>query len=275
MAGDWIKMRTNLWDDPRVSNLCDLTGCNEAAVIGGLYWLWATADDHSADGELHGLTLAAIARKTGVSNLGTALSQIGWIEEIDGGVRLIRFSEHNGTSAKKRAQTGKRVANHRSNAEVTQSALQGEESCVTGALAREEKRREEIQTEGTKTDGGESRASAIEKARPSELSAAMRRNSIEAQPGDPRIIAAAEAGVTVATVEAACAEAKASDTSGRIKPGYVLSIAERWTREASAPRANARASPANRSFQDINAETIAALTGRNEAHEPADRTIDV
>ncbi|WP_333998269.1 hypothetical protein [Burkholderia orbicola] len=144
MAGDWIKMRTNLWDDPRVSNLCDLTGCSEAAVIGGLYWLWATADDHSADGELHGLTLAAIARKTGVPNLGAALCQIGWIEEIDGGVRLIRFSEHNGASAKKRAQTGKRVANHRSNAEVTQYALQDEESCVTGALAREEKKREEI-----------------------------------------------------------------------------------------------------------------------------------
>lgn len=81
--------------------------------------------------------------------------------------------------------------------------------------------------------GGEPRASAV---RPSDLSAAMRRHSIEAQPGDPRIIAAAAAGVTPETVEAACAEAKASDTSGRIKPGYVLSIAERWTREANAPR---------------------------------------
>lgn len=139
MAGEWIKMRTNLWDDPRVSNLCDLTGCSEAAVIGGLYWLWATADDHSADGEMHGLTLAAVARKTGVPNLGAALREIGWIEEIDGGIRLIRFNEHNGTSAKKRAQTGKRVATHRSNADVTQHALQNEESCVTGALAREDK----------------------------------------------------------------------------------------------------------------------------------------
>lgn len=109
---------------------------------------------------------------------------------------------------------------------------------------------------------------AREKARPSELSAAMRRNSIEAQPGDPRIIAAADAGVTVETVEAACAEAKASDTSGRIKPGYVLSIAERWTREASAPRPAARASPP-RSYHDDRADTIAQLTGRKPAHQPA------
>ncbi|WP_146122161.1 hypothetical protein [Burkholderia multivorans] len=273
MAGDWIKMRTNLWDDPRVSNLCDLTGCSEAAVIGGLYWLWATADDHSADGEMHGLTLAAIARKTGVPNLGTALRDIGWIEEIDGGIRLIRFNEHNGTSAKKRAQTGKRVATHRSNADVTLGALQKDESGVTGALAREEKRREEPKTEGTKTDVGESRASAIEKARPSELSAAMRRNSIEAQPGDPRIVAAAEAGITVETIEAACAEAKASDPTGRIKPGFVLSIAERWTRDAAKTPA-ARASPAP-TWSDQNASTIAGLTGRNRNHEPDDRIIDV
>ena len=34
MAGDWIKMRTNLWDDPRVSRICDITGLAEAQVIG-------------------------------------------------------------------------------------------------------------------------------------------------------------------------------------------------------------------------------------------------
>ncbi|MBU9403775.1 hypothetical protein KTE13_28930 [Burkholderia multivorans] len=272
MAGDWIKMRTNLWDDPRVSNLCDLTGCSEAAVIGGLYWLWATADDHSADGEMHGLTLAAIARKTGVPNLGTALRDIGWIEEIDGGIRLIRFNEHNGTSAKKRAQTGKRVATHRSNADVTQGALQDDGSGVTGALAREEKRREELKTDSTSTDVGESRASAIEKARPSELSAAMRRNSVEAQPGDPRVIAAAEAGVTAETIEAACAEAKSAKPNERISAGYVLSIATRWTADAAKPPARASPQP---TWSDQNASTIAALTGRSRTHEPDDRTIDV
>ena len=43
MAGDWIKMRGNLWDDPRVAKLCDLTDCGEAQIIGKVsYWLWAT-----------------------------------------------------------------------------------------------------------------------------------------------------------------------------------------------------------------------------------------
>lgn len=154
MAGDWIKMRTNLWDDPRVARLCDLTDQGEAAVIGGLYWLWATADEHTEDGLLHGMTCKAIDRKTGVPGLGAALCAVGWLEEGPEGVRILGFEEHNGASAKKRATTAKRVASYRGNADVTpeeeagnsavtQAALQNEHASVTPALAREEKRREE------------------------------------------------------------------------------------------------------------------------------------
>lgn len=114
-------------------------------------------------------------------------------------------------------------------------------------------------------------------ARPAELSAAMRRNSIEAQPGDPRIIAAAAAGITVETVEAACAEAKSSDPTGRIKAGFVLAIAERWTADAAKPRATANGrSPQSRSYHDERADVIAQLTGRKPAHQPANEgVIDV
>lgn len=144
MAGDWIKMRGNLWDDPRVSRLCDLTEQTEAAVIGGLYWLWATADQHTEDGILPGLTLRQIDRKSGVPGLGKALCDIGWLVDHPEGVRILRFEEHNGASAKKRAVTAKRVANHRSgNADVTPAALQIVDHSVSGALAREEKSREE------------------------------------------------------------------------------------------------------------------------------------
>lgn len=143
MAGEWIKMRTNLWDDPRVSRLVDLTDTAEATVIGGLYWVWATADEHSLDGAMPGLTLRAVDRKTGVSGLADALVDVGWLEDHPEGVRLVRFDEHNGASAKTRAQTAKRVANHRSNADVTQAPLQEQHDGVTDALAREEKRREE------------------------------------------------------------------------------------------------------------------------------------
>ena len=102
-ASDWMKMRTNLWDDPRVGRMADDAGVGEAAIIGALYWLWATADEHSTDGMLAGMTLRQMDRKTGVVGFGNAVASIGWVIESAEGVQLVRFEEHNGQSAKRRA----------------------------------------------------------------------------------------------------------------------------------------------------------------------------
>ena len=143
MAGDWIKMRGNLWDDPRIAKLCDLLDCGEAQVIGGLYWLWATADQHTQDGVMPGLTLRQIDRKTGVAGLAEALCTIGWIADHPEGIRICNFQDHNGASAKKRSETARRVAKSRAgNADVTHNALQNKHTCDTGALAREREEKE-------------------------------------------------------------------------------------------------------------------------------------
>src|SRR5690606_14790252 len=113
MAGDWIKMRSNLWDDPRVTRLCDITDSSEAQIVGGLYWLWATADQHSADGLMAGLTLRSIDRKTGIQGFGAALASIGWVVEQEDGVQIVRFEEHNGSSAKRRSTDAQRKASIR------------------------------------------------------------------------------------------------------------------------------------------------------------------
>lgn len=157
MAGDWIKMRSNLWDDPRVARLVDLTDSSEAAVIGGLYWLWATADQHTADGFMPGLSCRQIDRKTGVAGLGQALVDIGWIENHEEGIFIVNFEDHNGASAKKRAQTAKRVANHRSgNADETPNDESSNAPSVTGALARErEEKEKEVIPPNPPSQGGE------------------------------------------------------------------------------------------------------------------------
>ena len=72
MAGDWIKMRTNLWDDPRVARLCDLTDQSEAAVIGGLYWLWMTADQRI-------LAAREIDTETGTPGFASAACRAGFL----------------------------------------------------------------------------------------------------------------------------------------------------------------------------------------------------
>lgn len=146
MAGEWIKVRTNLWTDPRVSQLCDLTDASKPAVVGALYWLWSSADEHTQDGHMPGLSIKAIDRESGVPGMGAALLTIDWIEDTPGGITLKRFDEHNGASAKSRAQTAKRVANHKNNAVVTTVLQIANAPTVTSALPREEKRREEEKT---------------------------------------------------------------------------------------------------------------------------------
>ncbi|MCW0413502.1 phage replisome organizer N-terminal domain-containing protein [Xanthomonas sacchari] len=127
MAADWIKMRSNLWDDPRVAAIVDATDSSEAAVIGALYWLWAMADQHTEDGYLPGLSLRQIDRKTGVAGFAEALKELGWISvSADGGITIANFTDHNGASAKKRAQTARRVASFKS------GNAQSNEFCETG-----------------------------------------------------------------------------------------------------------------------------------------------
>ena len=163
MAGDWIKMRSNLWDDPRVSRICDLTDQIEAPVVGALYWLWAMADQHTEDGILPGLTLRQIDRKTGIPGVGDALVEVGWLADHPEGVRITRFEEHNGSSAKKRIQTAKRVAIHKAgNAEVTHGALAKTPDSVSSALPREEERREEIPPTNVGGDAPRKRSAAPE-----------------------------------------------------------------------------------------------------------------
>ncbi|MFN3791610.1 hypothetical protein [Massilia sp.] len=110
MGATWIKMRTNLWDDPRISRLCDLTGASEATIIGGLYWLWSVADEHTESGFMPGLSLSAIDRKTTIPQFSAALIAVGWIAEEPSGISITRFNEHNGTSAKRRSCDARRKA---------------------------------------------------------------------------------------------------------------------------------------------------------------------
>lgn len=107
-------MRGNLWDDPRVAKICDITNKPEREVIGGLYWIWSMADEQSTDGRLEGLSLGAIDRKTGLKGLGAALAKVGWILESEDGVEIARFDEHNGVSAKRRAVMAKASSKYRS-----------------------------------------------------------------------------------------------------------------------------------------------------------------
>ena len=141
-------MRTDLWDDPRVAALCDKLDTSEATIIGGLFRLWSIADQHSVDGLLVALTPTALDRKVGLDGFSTALEEVGWLDREDNGLKVPRFNEHNGESAKQRALAAKRQ-NKARHGDVTHQSRNQRDENVTGALPTEESEKEsETETEG-------------------------------------------------------------------------------------------------------------------------------
>ena len=151
MAGDWIKMKTNLDTNPKVIQLATELEISELHVVGLLWKVWSWADQHSIDGNAISVTDATLDRFTGVTGFANALRNVGWLEGENGSLSFPRFEEHNGQTAKKRANTNKRVANHRNAKSVTDVTPK-----VLPEKRREEKRREENTTTDDCTVGGQS-----------------------------------------------------------------------------------------------------------------------
>ena len=141
MAGDWIKMRVDLKDDPSVFKLAELMGVDELHVIGCLFCFWAWADKHAVDGRVDGATSRLVDRVSSTPGFSAAMEQVGWIVVDAGGVCIPNFDRHNGESAKERGLKNARQARWRAGrADVVDGAAS------TDASTREEKRREEIKT---------------------------------------------------------------------------------------------------------------------------------
>lgn len=113
---DWIKVNTSLPRSPKVVRLATLMGVSEREALGlALEW-FCWLDSATADG-CTGLSKVEVDRiftchascVTGVSRFSDALAQIGWIFEDENGIIFAsNFDQHNGESAKKRAQATKR-----------------------------------------------------------------------------------------------------------------------------------------------------------------------
>jgi hypothetical protein len=129
----WIKMRTDLQDDPRVRFVAKRCGCNALTVTGALHALWSLADAHTVDGRMIGYDAADLDARIGLPGFAAALAarEVGWLEIGDGYLQIPRFSEHNGKSAKARAETAKRVRHHRETSNVTLKPLQEPAESVT------------------------------------------------------------------------------------------------------------------------------------------------
>lgn len=142
MAGDWLKMEHATPDKPETFAIASILGIDDPdLVVGKLFRVWRWFDQHTVDGNAHGVTSALLDRIACCNGFATAMEQVGWLVVTDSVLSLPKFDRHNGKTAKNRAETARRVAKHRSGNGACNGADVTEP--VQNALAREEKRREE------------------------------------------------------------------------------------------------------------------------------------
>jgi hypothetical protein len=135
VAGDWIKMDVGLPEKPEVWRIAGICHIDPDAVVGKLLKVWRWFDSHTEDGNALGVSYALVDFVSGVSGFAEAMALCGWLVQDGIILTLPNFDHHNGKTAKNRALTAKRVAFHGSKTNAV---------IVSDALAREEKRREDI-----------------------------------------------------------------------------------------------------------------------------------
>ncbi|MFL9943696.1 YdaU family protein [Paraburkholderia graminis] len=107
------------------------------------------------------------------------------------------------------------------------------------------------------------------------LTAAMRTFGIQGNPADPRVVALVGQGVTPETVRAACEAAKRSKPHENIAVGYIISIIERWAKEAAGLQASGAKSPGRGTTQKFDPVAYVNRNRVSESHERTDDIIDV
>jgi hypothetical protein len=140
VADDWIKMRTNLQRNPRVLRISSALNADRLRVIGGLYAVWSLADEQTEDGLLEAYTFKTIDEMIGWPGFLQALESVKWASETPEGVVFVNFTEHNGKSAKRRAQESDRKRSARESAKPSASNA---DTHADKKRTREEKRRED------------------------------------------------------------------------------------------------------------------------------------
>jgi hypothetical protein len=141
MAGDWIKMRSDLFTHPKIVRMASALKADKLRTVGGLMSVWCLFDAHSVDGDLDGYTFAEVDEHLRWPGFADAMCAIGWLSETEKSLVLPEFDTHNGQSAKRRAQDADRKK------EVRKASASDADKLRTREEKRREEKKEEIQGE--------------------------------------------------------------------------------------------------------------------------------
>lgn len=153
MAGEWIKIRTDLPEDPAVYRLSRITGLDRLSVIGRLYAFWSWADKHAVDGRVDGASTLDVDDITRHDGFADAMAKVKWLDIGLDYLAIPKHDRHNGESAKERSLKNARQARWRESKDAGVDAQPSTQKS-TKASTREEKRREEKSISEANASGG-------------------------------------------------------------------------------------------------------------------------
>ena len=145
MSTHWIKIRSTLHRDPAVLQMAESVGHHPYYIVGLLSDIWSWFDGQTADGSLPRMTLKVVDAYCSTPGVGRAMVEVGWLEEVEGGLKVPHWDRHHSSSAKARSleNEAKRIRRATAGQNVGQVSDKVGRKCPL----REEKRREDKKEE--------------------------------------------------------------------------------------------------------------------------------
>lgn len=140
MADDWIKFRKDLLTSPRIVRIASALRADRLRTVGAVMSVWCLFDDHTEDGTLPGYSPEVLDELSGQPGIARAMEAVGWLRITNEGIEAVNFTEHNGQTAKKRAQDAvrkmsARKADKRPAEERTKSGPEKEKDNIQSTLS--------------------------------------------------------------------------------------------------------------------------------------------
>jgi len=139
MAGDWIKVRANLPDDPAVFRMAATHAMTTEQVVGHLIRVWAWATDQLSNGHAPSVTLSQLDHVASVTGFGQSMVEVGWLHADASGLTFPKWDRHLSQGAKQRMQACERKAKER---ELSRTSHGPSVTETRPEKRREEKRRD-------------------------------------------------------------------------------------------------------------------------------------
>lgn len=113
MSGEWFPVDVNLADKPEVLELCEITGLDVEVVVFRLFRLWGWFQMHSSDGDARVTLKRFTTVAGGDADFWRAVTEVGWLEQTEQGIRIPKWSERFSNAAKSKKRAALRQKHYR------------------------------------------------------------------------------------------------------------------------------------------------------------------